>query len=56
MHPQKEKSKIIHENVIEKPILLKPMHNEQLKFLMSTIPSSTLKDKTNKFLINNSTL
>jgi hypothetical protein len=50
MHPQKEKSKVIHENVIEKLIPLKPMHNEQLNLLMSAIPSSTLKDIINKFL------
>ncbi len=33
-----------------------PMHNEQLKKLMTTFPSSTFKDIANKCLINNSTL
>jgi hypothetical protein len=32
------------------------MHNEQLKNLLITFPSSTFKGITNKFLINNSTL
>jgi hypothetical protein len=32
------------------------MHNEQLENLMIKFPSSTLKDITNKFIINNSTL
>jgi len=32
------------------------MHNEQLENLMIAFPSSTLKDITNKFIINNSTL
>jgi hypothetical protein len=32
------------------------MHNEQLKNLLITFPSSTLKDITSKFHINNSTL
>jgi hypothetical protein len=53
MHPQKEKSKVIYENVIEKLIPLKPMHNEQFKKLMTTISSSTLKDIKKKILINN---
>jgi hypothetical protein len=58
MHPQKQKIEVSHENVIEKPkhSHWKSMHNEQLKYLMITFPSSTLKDITNKFLINNSTL
>jgi len=32
------------------------MHNEQLENLMVTFPSSTLRNITDKFLINNSTL
>ncbi len=58
MHPQKQKIDVSHENVIEKPkhSHWKSMHNEQLKYLMITFPSSTLKYITNKFLINNSTL
>jgi hypothetical protein len=42
MHPQKQKSEVSHENVIEKPkhFHWKPMHNEQLKNLMITFPSS----------------
>jgi hypothetical protein len=46
---------VSHENVIEKPKQShwKPMHSEQL---MITFPSPTLKDITNKFFINNSTL
>jgi hypothetical protein len=58
MHPQKQKSEVSHENVIEKPkhFHWKPMHNEQLENAMITFPFSTLKDIANKFLINNSTL
>jgi len=58
MHSQKQKFEVSHENVIEKPkhFHWKPMHNEQLKNLMTTFPSSTFKDITNKCLINNSTL
>jgi hypothetical protein len=58
MHPQKQKSDVSQENVIEKPkhFHWKPMHNEQLENLMTTFPFSTLRDVTNKFLINNSTL
>jgi hypothetical protein len=58
MHPQKQKSEVSHEIVIEKPkhFHWKTMHNEQLKTLMITFLSSTLKDTTNKFLSNNSTL
>jgi hypothetical protein len=58
MHPQKQKSKVSHENVIGKPkhFHWKPMRNEQLETLMITFPSSTLKEITNKFIINNSTL
>ncbi len=58
MHPQKNKSKVSHENVIEKPkhFHWKPMHNKQLENLMMTFPSSILKDIVNKFLINNFTL
>ncbi len=58
MHPQKQKSEVSHENVIEKPkhFHWKPMHNEQLENLLNTFPSSTLKDIANKFFINNSTL
>jgi hypothetical protein len=43
MHPQKIKSEVSHENVIEKPkhFHRKPMHNEQLEILMITFPSST---------------
>jgi hypothetical protein len=58
MHPQKQKIEVSHENVIEKPkhFHWKLMHNEQLKNLMTTFPSSTLKDIANIFLINNYTL
>jgi len=58
MHSQKQKIEVSHENVIEKPkhFHWKPMHNEQLENLLITFPSSTLKDITNKFCINNSTL
>jgi hypothetical protein len=58
MHPQKQKIEVSHENMIEKPkhFHWKPMHNEQLENLMITFLSFTLKDITNKFLINNSTL
>jgi hypothetical protein len=58
MHPQKQKSKVSHENVIGKPkhFHWKPMCNEQLETLMITFPSSTLKEITKKFIINNSTL
>jgi hypothetical protein len=58
MHPHKQKYEVSHENVIEKPTNFhwKPMHNEQLKNLMITFPSSTLKYITNKIFINNSTL
>ncbi len=58
MHPQKQKFEVSHENVIENPkhFHWKPVHNEQLENLMITFPSSTLKDISNKFLINNSTL
>ncbi len=44
--------------MIEKPkhFHWKPMHNEQLENLVVTFPSSTLRDITDKFLINNSTL
>jgi hypothetical protein len=46
MHPQKQKCEVSHENVIENPkhFHWKPMHNKQLKNLMITFPSSTLKD------------
>jgi hypothetical protein len=49
MHPQKQKFEVSHENVIEKRkhFHWKPMHNEQLKNLMITFPSSTLKDIAN---------
>jgi hypothetical protein len=42
MHTWKQKYEISHENVIEKPkhFHWKPMHNEQLKSLMTTFPSS----------------
>ncbi len=45
MHSKKQKNEVSHENVIEKPkhFHWKPMHNEQLKKLMTTFPSSTLK-------------
>jgi hypothetical protein len=58
MHPKKQKSKVSHKNVIQKPkhFHWKPMHDEQLDNLMITFPPSILKDITNKFLINNSTL
>jgi hypothetical protein len=58
MYPQKQKSEVSHENVIEKPkhFHWKPMHNEQLENVMVTFPSSTLKDIANKNFINNSTL
>jgi hypothetical protein len=58
MHSQKQKSEVSYENVIEKPkhFHWKPMHNEQLKKLMTTFPSSIFKDITNKCLINNCTL
>jgi hypothetical protein len=45
MHPQQQKFKVSHENVIEKP-----------KHLMTIFPSSTFKDMAKNFLINNSTL
>ncbi len=52
MHPQKSKNEVSCENVIDKPKYFhwKPMHNERLKKLMITSPSSTLKDITNKFM------
>jgi hypothetical protein len=58
MHPQRQKFEVSHENVIEKPkhFHWKPMHNEQLKNLLITFLSSTLKNITKKFCINNSTL
>jgi hypothetical protein len=58
MHPQKQKIEVSHENAIEKPkhFHWKLMHNDQLKFLMTTFPSSTLKDIANIFLTNNYTL
>jgi hypothetical protein len=58
MHPQKNKNEVSCESVIDKPKYFhwKPMHNERLKKLMITSPSSTLKEITNKFIVNNSTL
>ncbi len=57
MHPQKQKPEYRMKMLLKpKHFHWKPMHNEQLKNLMITFPSSTSKDIANKFIINNSTL
>ncbi len=55
MHSQKHKTQTSHENVHKpKHFHFQPIHDNELKHLMTTCPLSTLKDIANKILVNNS--
>ncbi len=57
MHSQKHKTQTSHENVHKpKHFHFQPIHDNELKHLMTTCPLSTLKDIANKILVNNSIL